>query len=514
MSPVRSAPGQSGTRFLHDLVSAAAAGAPGRPAVVTDDGTTATFAEFDRQVRGVAGWVAARTAPGDRVAVVADNSAAYAQLYYGVPHSGRVLTLINQRLSPAEQAAQLATAGPTLLLGGQRYLSALTHTGVPTVAFESDEWRAAPAADLPLAVAASPDDPAWLLFTSGSTGVPKAVVHSHRSILTAVWGSVQGRSVPPGGVYLLPFPMCHIAGYNMLVQHAVAATVVLCAQFRPEGFAQLVRTHAVTSCSLAPTMLHSLLGHLERTGTDLPSLDAIAYGSAAMPLDLLRRAIDTLGVDFHQGYGMTETGGNITFLGPDDHRAGAMGRPELLTSAGYPHRDVEIGIAAPSGDLLPSGQVGEIVVRGAQVTPGYWPDGVSTESGWLHTGDMGRTDPDGRLFVVDRLKDIIVTGGENVSSREVEDVLSGHPAVDQVAVVAVPDDYWGETVCAVVVPVPGHRPTAEELVDHVRTEIAGFKRPRVVLFTEALPLTGNGKVAKDRVRAFARAAVLAGAQDS
>jgi acyl-CoA synthetase (AMP-forming)/AMP-acid ligase II len=498
--------------LLHELVSAAAAQAPQRPAVVTDDGATATFAEFDRQIRGVAGWVAALTAPGDRVAVVADNSAAYAQLYYAVPRSGRVLTLINQRLSPAEQASQLAGAGPTLLLGDERYLSGLAGTVAPAVAFESNQWQAAPSSDLPFADDARPDDPAWLLFTSGSTGVPKAVVHSHRSILTAVWGSVAGRSVRPGGVYLLPFPMCHIAGYNMLVQHAVAATVVLCAQFRPEGFAQLVRTHGVTSCSLAPTMLHSLLGHLERTGTDLPTLHAIAYGSAAMPLDLLRRAIDGLGVDFHQGYGMTETGGNITFLGPDDHRAGAAGRPELLTSAGYPHPDVEIGIADASGDLLPTGQLGEIVVRGAQVTPGYRPDGASTEDGWLHTGDMGRTDADGRLFVVDRLKDIIVTGGENVSSREVEDALSAHPGVDQVAVVAVPDDYWGEAVCAVVVPVPGKQPAADELIGHARGMIAAFKRPRVVLFTEALPLTGNGKVAKDRVRAFARAAVLGGAE--
>ncbi|BBX25443.1 MULTISPECIES: AMP-binding protein [Mycolicibacterium] len=503
--------------LLHELISVAAAGTPRRQAVVGDDGTTATFAEFDRQVRGVAGWVAARTAPGDRVAVVADNSAAYAQLYYGVPRSGRVLTLMNQRLSPAEQVAQLATARPTLLLGDDRYLSALTGTAAPAVAFGSAEWQAAPASDLPFADDAGPDDPAWLLFTSGSTGVPKAVLHSHHSILTAVWGSVEGRSVQPAGVYLLPFPMCHIAGYNMLVQHAVAATVVLCAQFRPESFAQLVRAHRVTSCSLAPTMLHALLGYLERTATDLPTLNTVAYGSAAMPLDLLRRAIEVLGVDFHQGYGMTETGGNITFLGPDDHRAGAAGRPELLTSAGHPHRAVEIGIADPDGGLVPTGQVGkvgEILVRGAQVTPGYWPDGAGTEDGWLHTGDMGRTDADGRLFVVDRLKDIIVTGGENVSSREVEDALSGHPGVDQVAVVAVPDDYWGEAVCAVVVPVPGRQPTADELIGHARGIIAGFKRPRVVLFTESLPLTGNGKVAKDRVRAFARAAVLSGTENA
>ncbi|MBU9765326.1 long-chain fatty acid--CoA ligase [Mycobacterium sp. TNTM28] len=487
--------------LLHELISAAAAAAPQREAVVTDTGTTTTFAEFDTEIRNVAGWLAARTAPGDRVAVIADNGAAYAQLYYGVPRSGRVLTLINQRLRPAEQAAQLATADPALVLGDERYLAALPGTAGPTVAFESAQWRAAPTTALPCPDVATPDDPAWLLFTSGSTGVPKAVVHSHRSILAAVWGSVEGRSVQPGGVYALPFPMCHIAGYNMLVQHAVAATVVLCAQFRPEAFAQLVREHRVTSCSLAPTMLHALLGHLERSQTALPTLNAISYGSAAMPLDLLRRAIDTLGVDFHQGYGMTETGGNVTFLGPGDHRAGAAGRPELLTSAGRPHRDVEIGIAGTSGGLAPTGQVGEILVRGAQVAPG------SRSDGWLHTGDMGRIDTDGRLFVVDRLKDIIVTGGENVSSREVEDALSGHPGVDQVAVVAVPDDYWGEAVCAVVVPTPGHRPGADELIDHVRGLLAAFKRPRVVLFTESLPLTGNGKVAKDRVRAFARAAV-------
>ncbi|OMC41985.1 AMP-dependent synthetase [Mycobacterium sp. GA-1841] len=495
--------------LLHELISAVARTAPERAAVITDGGTTATFAEFDRQIRGVAGWVAARTAPGDRVAVIADNSAAYAQLYYGVPRSGRVLTLINQRLNPAEQAAQLLTAAPSLVLGDDRYLSALAGTATETehtVTFESEQWRAAPAADLPCPDAVSPDDPAWLLFTSGSTGTPKAVVHSHRSILAAVRGSVEGRSVPPGGVYLLPFPMCHIAGYNMLVQHAVAATVVLCTQFRPDGFAQMVRRHAVSSCSLAPTMLHSLLGHLERTGTALPSLTAIAYGSAAMPLDLLRRAIDTLGVDFHQGYGMTETGGNVTFLGPDDHRAGADGRPELLTSAGYPHRGVEIGIADASGGLSPVGQIGEILVRGTQVTPGHRSEGTSTDDGWLRTGDMGRLDADGRLFVVDRLKDIIVTGGENVSSREVEDALSSHPGVDQVAVVAVPDDYWGEAVCAVVVPVSGRRLTTEELTDHVRGQLAGFKRPRIVVFTDALPLTGNGKVAKDRVRALARTA--------
>lgn len=495
---------------LHELITEAARTAPDRAALITDDGTTTGFAEFDRQIRSVAAWTASRTDPADRVAVIADNGAAYALLYYGVPRSGRVLTLINQRLSPAEQAAQLDATRPALVLGDAKYLSALGNTPDDShlVTFDSAAWRDATTADPQFPDAAGPDDPAWLLFTSGSTGVPKGVVHSHRSILAAVRGTVAGRSVQPGGVYLLPFPMCHIAGYNMLVHHTTASTVVLTAQFRPEAFADLVRTHAVRSCSLAPTMLHSLLGHLERTGTRLPTLQAVAYGSAAMPLDLLRRAIDVLGVDFHQGYGMTETGGNITFLGPDDHRAGAAGDTRLLVSAGHPHRGVEVGIVGADGTPVAVGEVGEIVVRGDQVAPRYWPAQPSTTDGWLRTGDVGRLDADGRLFVVDRLKDVIVTGGENVSSREVEDVLSGHPDVDMVAVVGVPDDYWGEAVCAVVVPVAGREPSADELIEHVRCAIAGFKRPRVVLFVDGLPLTGNGKVAKDRVREFARSAVL------
>jgi acyl-CoA synthetase (AMP-forming)/AMP-acid ligase II len=375
------------------------------------------------------------------------------------------------------------------------------------VTFGSADWAAATRTGGAVPAAAKPGDAAWLLFTSGSTGVPKGVVHSHRSILAAVRGTVEGRSVTPAGVYLLPFPMCHIAGYNVLVQHAVGATVVLMARFRAEEFADLVRTHGVRSCSLAPTMLHALLGHLDQTGTALPTLKAVAYGSAAMPLDLLRRAMGTLGVDFHQGYGMTETGGNITFLGPDDHRRGAADDRDLLVSAGHPHSAVEVRIIDVDGMPLPAGATGEIVVRGAQVACGYWPDRPSTVDGWLHTGDIGRLDDSGRLFVVDRLKDIIVTGGENVSSREVEDVLSGHPDVDMVAVVGVPDDYWGEAVCAVVVPVAGRSPRPHDLIDHTRSAIAAFKRPKTILFVDELPLTGNGKVAKDRVRELARAAL-------
>lgn len=491
--------------LIHELVSSAAAAVPDRHAIITPDGTGATFAEFDRQVDSVAAWVNERTQRGDRVAVIADNSASYARLYYGVPRSGRILTLINQRLSPGEQISQLASAEPKVLLGDARYLAALPDVVQRTpslervLTFDDPQWQRAVHESGSFQDPVEPDEPAWLLFTSGSTGTPKGVLHTHRSITTAVRGTVAGRSVRRGGVYLLPFPMCHIAGYNMLVHHGAHSTVLPVAAFRPDDFVAAVNAHHVTSCSLAPTMLHALLAHLEQTGTELPTLRDVSYGSAAIPAELLRRALARLDVGFHQGYGMTETGGNVTFLGPADHRAGADGDAAILATAGRPHDEVEVRIA--TGD----GGVGEILIRGAQVAAGYWPGLTPAPvDGWLPTGDIGRIDDTGRLVIVDRSKDVIITGGENVSSREVEDVLSGHPDVDQVAVVGVPDEYWGEAICAVVVAVPDHHPSAEALITHVRSRLAAFKRPRHVLFVDSLPLTSNGKVAKDAVRARAR----------
>ena len=492
------------TTLIHGLVSSAAALAPERHAIITADGAAVTFADFDRQVGAVAAWVDGRTRRGDRVAVIADNGPSYARLYYGVPRSGRILTLINQRLSPSEQLTQLAAAEPRVLLGDARYLDELDDvaTKVPSLEhvldFDDPQWQRAEREPAAYTEPVDPGEPAWLLFTSGSTGTPKGVLHTHRSITAAVHGTVAGRSVRTGGVYLLPFPMCHVAGYNMLVHHATQSTVLPMAAFRPDDFTKAVNTFRVTSCSLAPTMLHALLAHLDEVDVGLPTLRDIAYGSAAIPADLLRRALARLDVGFHQAYGMTETGGNVTFLGPADHRAGVAGEDAILASAGRPHAEAEVRIAG-------GGDVGEILIRGAQVAAGYWrSDGQVTVDGWLHTGDVGRIDDDGRLVVVDRLKDVIITGGENVSSREVEDVLSTHPDVDQVAVVGVPDEYWGETVCAVVVASPGRRPSAEALVDHVRSRLAGFKRPRHVLLVDALPLTSNGKVAKEVVRRHAR----------
>jgi acyl-CoA synthetase (AMP-forming)/AMP-acid ligase II len=260
-------------------------------------------------------------------------------------------------------------------------------------------------------------------------------------------------------------------------------------------------------------MLHSLVAHLEAGGGSLPSLRSIAYGSAAVTPDLVRRLAAVVDVELHHGYGMTETAGNVTFLGPGQHRDGLAGDETILRSVGRPHAGVEVRLVDGAGGDVGPGEAGEIAVRGAQVMLGYWRDGQPVDDdladGWFRTGDAGRLDERGHLVIVDRLKDVIVTGGENVSSREVEEVLATHPAVAAVAVVGVPDDYWGEAICAVVVPV-ADPPTPHELADHVRARIAAFKRPRHVVCVEELPRTSNGKVAKAELRRLAAAFIACG----
>ena len=319
-------PGQT----VHSLLAHAAAKSPDRPAVVCADGTRATFAELDQQSASVAAWLGGRSERGDRIAIVADSGLAYVQLYYAAPRCGRILSLINQRLSPAEQLAALTASEPRILVGDANYLDKLADVTeqVPSlehvVTFQSGRWHEATRQHPAVPEDANPDDPAWLVLTSGSTGAPKGVLHTHRSLTAGVWGTVEGRHVQSHSVYLFPFPTCHIAGYNVLVRHATASTVVLSAQFRPEAFVDLVNRHGVTSCSLAPTMLHALLRFVEDTGASMPTLREVAYGSAAIAADLIDRATAKLHVDFHQGYGMTETGGNVTFLGPAEHRAGDL----------------------------------------------------------------------------------------------------------------------------------------------------------------------------------------------
>ena len=253
-------------------------------------------------------------------------------------------------------------------------------------------------------------------------------------------------------------------------------------------------------------MVAMLLDHDPDAPRRLASLRQISYGAAAMPLALMRRLFDELpDCGLAQGYGMTELSGNAVFLSPEAHRRAATDEPHLLGAAGRPGPLVALRIVDEHDDDVEPGGVGEILVRGDQVAPAYWNDPDASRAArlgeWFRTGDVGRIDDEGNLYVVDRKKDIIITGGENVASREVEDVVGQHPAVSLVAVVGLPDEHWGERVCAVVVASDGAEVDGDELVEWTRGRLAGFKRPREVVVVEGLPMNASGKIDKRAVRA-------------
>jgi acyl-CoA synthetase (AMP-forming)/AMP-acid ligase II len=498
--------------LLHRVVKGAAEEHPDRPALVHGE-RRLTFAELAARIERSAGVVAGMAPPGGRIAAIGPNHTSWIDLYYGVPAVGRVLTFLNHRLSGPELASLVERSGASVVVGDPVQLARLRDAGVERPTIDWAEWEAA-VGDAALGAALvdesrDPRDPAWLLFTSGTTAAPKGAMLTHASVHAAVAASTAARPVEPDDVYLFPFPLCHVAGYNVVHRHANGRPVVLVDGFEPRSFCAAVGAEAVTSTSVAATMLAALLDHVDADPealAQLATLRSVAYGAAPMAPSLLRRAHGVLGVDLAQGYGMTELSGNAVFLDADAHRRGLAGEEHLLRSAGHPAPGVEVRVADTDDRTLPTGEVGEILVRGAQVMDGYLDDPVATAAalrgGWLHTGDVGRVDDEGLLYVVDRSKDIIITGGENVSSREVEEVLLTAPGVSRVAVVGVPDPTWGENVCAVVVPSPAGGFDADALVATARARLAGFKVPRHVVVIDALPVNAAGKVVKAELRGW------------
>lgn len=498
-------------RFLHELLTLAD---PARPALIAGDDRY-TFGELAQRAGRLAGALSAMAGPGERIAVVGPNVPAWVECYYAVPRAGMQLAFVNHRLAPHQMLDAVRAVRPAVLFGGADELAVLEGAagvdgiGVRTVLpLGGDAYEAL----MDLGHPAPPFegdalDTAWLIATSGTSGLPKQVALSHENLLVA--GEVTSAMRPnrAGDVYLFPFPLCHVAGYNALQTHAQGLPVVLMERFDAERFVELTHVHGVTITSLAPTMIHGLVDLLEATGERLPELRAVSYGSGPIAPTLLRRAMALLDVDFQQGYGMTELAGNVAFLSGDDHRRALADAPRLLQAAGRAGPGVGLRILDNEGAEAPEGEPGEIAVRGAQVMRGYWEapdtDAEVFVDGWFRTGDVGRVDADGYLYVIDRKKDIIITGGENVSSREVEDLLVQHPAIREAAVVGVPDERWGEAVCAVVVGAAGATVAPEEIVRFGREAIGGFKKPRHAVVVEALPRNASGKVLKRELRTLA-----------
>ena len=503
---------------ISDVVAFAAQRAP-EVTALEFEGRSWTYRELHADACRLAHGLGGLAGPGDRVAVLTENNPEYVLAYYGVPLAGMALVFVNYRLAPREVVDLLSDATPAVLVTEAKFLDTAR-----TAAAAVDSIRTIVTVDGPAEGAltfaelldgqpdtepAAPDEdaPAWLLYTSGTTGRPKGAVLTHRNVVAAVLNA--GVSWQRGDeeriVSLCPWPLCHIAGYGVVVSHLGADTVVLLRRYDPGGFLAAVQRHRVTSMTAAPTMLAMLLRHPAFDDYDTSSITRIGYGSAPMPVATLREAMRRFpNAAFQTGFGMTELAGNVLAHSAEDHVAAAAGRTELLASVGKPMALSAVRVVDDDGlDCAPD-QVGELVVRGDQVCSGYRnrPDASADafRDGWFRSGDLARRDADGYFYIVDRRKDMILTGGENVYSREVEEVLHHHPGVAAAAVVGTPDEVWGERVVAVIEPVAGQRPTEAEIREFCAGQLAGYKCPRQVLVVDELPRNTVGKILKRELR--------------
>lgn len=355
----------------------------------------------------------------------------------------------------------------------------------------------------PLKPQAEPDDVCVLIYTGGTTGRPKGVAHTHRVHVTMILTEMADWDWPKEIRFLALTPITHASGVMIMPVLLKGGTFVMTQGFTPEKFVHLVETYRITATFLVPTMIYVLLDSPARQGADLSSLQLVIYGASPMSPARLTEGMQQFGPVFMQLYAQSEAPNTISVLHQHEHDP--VNHPERLASCGTPCVGQQVKLLDDEGREVPQGEVGEICVRGPLVMQGYWNKPEETETafrhGWLHTGDMARCDADGFLYIVDRSKDMIISGGFNVYPREVEDALSQHPAVAAAAVVGVPDPKWGEAVRALVVLRPGASATDHELMALVREKKGAVYTPKAIDFVDALPVTGLGKLDKKAIRA-------------
>ena len=486
-----------------------------------DGGHRRTWIEFRDRVARFGGVLCkAGVQRGDRVAILSLNGDAYLEYFYAAPWAGALVVPLNTRLAPPELVAILNDAGAVALVVDQTSAAMLPEmvprlTSVRSVFVSGSAAPPPGATSLEAAVASTdPIPPAevsesdlyGIFYTGGTTAASKGVMLSHGNVVANAMNMMAEAPFTPATVYLHAAPMFHLADCSAtFTLTAAGGTHAFVPRFDPPAVMQAIQDLRVTNSILVPAMIGMLVNAPTIGDYDLTSLKGLMYGGQCISEAILRRAIASLpGCAFLQAYGMTELSPVATFLSPRYH---ATDGPDAgrLRAAGRAAYTVEIRIVDDEDREVPRGTVGQIVVRGPVVMQGYWNQPALTaealRGGWMHTGDGGYMDDEGFVFVVDRIKDMIITGGENVYSAEVENAIYQHPAVAMCAVIGVPDQQWGERVHAVVALKPGQAAAESDIVAHCRQLIAGYKCPRTVtLRSEPLPLSGAGKVLKTVLR--------------
>ena len=505
-----------GQMYLTQVLDRAVQFKANQTALVCGDAAL-TWAQFRERVTRLAGvFTALGLAAGDRVAMLADNGFPYFEFHYATPWAGGAIVPLNTRLSDAELVYILNDCGAKILLLGPEYAGRRPALeagcpGLKTIIALDDPG---PAGYEALISAHSPredarrcgDDLFAIIYTGGTTGRPKGVATSVGNLVANTLAVTPVNDFHEDIVYLHNSPLFHTSGSARLlaVVSSLARSIIL-PRFEPTAVLRAIETHSITHIILVPTMLNRLLNCPEFAGTDVSSLTHCVYGASIMPEAVLRRALAAMPkVRFSQSYGMTELSPSATYLAPKYHvlEGPNAGR---IKSIGRALVTAEIRIADPEDSEVPRGTIGEIQVRGPMVMQGYWgqPElsAQTLRGGWMHTGDAGYMDDEGFIYLVDRIKDMIITGGENVYCGEVEHALHEHPAVRECAVIGLPHPDFVETVHAVVVLHAAQAVDEAALIAHCRSLIAGYKCPRSIEFrTDPLPLSGANKILKTQLR--------------
>ncbi len=506
---------------MGDVTRVHADARPDKTAVIAEDRSW-TYADLDREVNQVANALLAHgIEPQERVAFLDKNAPEYFTFLFGAAKVNAVTVAVNWRLAPPEMEYILNNARARVLLIGEEFLDHLakmTLTTVDEIVVLGDaddhigyaDWLEGREETDP-AAPAGPHDTCYQLYTSGTTGLPKGVELTNENFFSMLPAASEEWRFDEHSVNLVAMPLFHIAGSGWgVVGLFNGGTNVLLRDIDPARILELIEEHRITNALLVPAVLQFLLMMPTIDSTDFSSLRMMVYGASPITEEVLVGSMKAMGCEFAQAYGLTETTGGITILRPADHDPGGP-KAQLLRSAGQPWGDVELRIVdTETGEDLPAGEVGEVWCRSIQNMRGYFADEEATAEvfpegrgddgrGWFRTGDAGYL-RDGYLFIHDRVKDMIVSGGENVYPAEIENVLMGHPEIADAAVIGVPDPKWGETVKALVVPAAEADPAEADVIAYCRERLAHYKCPTSVDRIEAIPRNPSGKILKTELR--------------
>lgn len=478
-----------------------------------------TFAEFavrSRQLASALHRLGCRRQ--SRVALLSENRLEPCEVFGACEIAGYITATVNYRLAPPEMQHVITDSAAGIIIFEDKYASVidalrpqLEHVDSYICIGDAPQWAerfedvvASGHADGP-PYRATEDDIAYLIYTSGTTGRAKGCMLGQKSQLRVAQGCSADLGISSVDRTLLAMPLVHVgAKVVQLAAHWQGSAAIILNKFEPEAYFRAVEREKATVGHLAPTMIQMLLESPLAEKADVSSLRVVLYSASPMPTPVLRRAIKVFGNVFHQQYGLTEGAG--TSLHAARHNPDGDEKDQRrLSSAGIPFAGVELRITSDDGEECPQGEPGEICLRGESLMRGYWNNSAATvdtlRDGWMHTGDIGRVDEDGYLYVVDRKKDMIISGGHNIYSREVEEVLFAHPDILEAAVIGAPDEKWGESVRAVIVRRAGAKLAEADIIAHCRSNLASYKKPRSVVFINELPKLASGKVNKRELRA-------------